>query len=199
MLSLTDMKSSPSRSIPESDIDPPDTTATLGCDAKQEAKIIRITYKHFRSIKSRMDSVIATAAAIIVVYNDTDVSGISRGLEHVEGEETELQTPWQRAIRTHVVINSQILADILRSVIHWNLTDTQLISILPFKGIITHEIAIREAYYNLVMECDSKVVETDQKTSDNASSEGDDRNGNTSLEGSDESNMQPLDATCSPS
>jgi hypothetical protein len=119
-----------------------------------------MNFKDFRLIKPTVYPATVTAA-VIVCYNDTDVRGISKGLEHPGGKRAEFKDPWRDASPTHVAINSQMLAGIITSEIPWNLADTQQIFIRPFKGIVTHETAIRDAYKNLVMECNSEPTNLD--------------------------------------
>jgi hypothetical protein len=62
------------------------------------------------------------------------------------------------------------------------------IFIAPFKGIITHENAIRGAFRKRTAECESEESEKARKSVDPPSTEG-----------SDQSDAQPLDAVSAPS
>ena len=183
---MTDTWSSPTRTIPDSDPNP-DTAVVPDRDAEREAKVSRMTYKEFRLIKPDMNSVELTAA-LIVCYNDNEVPINSKGLGHTESEESELQTPWQIASPTHIAMDSQILVNIIKTETQWKLSETQLIFTWPFKGIITHEVAIREAFRKRNAECESDKAEMDQKGL-----------GSASPDGVHESGTHPLASTSSPS
>jgi hypothetical protein len=155
--------------------------------AEREAKISRMTYKEFRKIKPSMDQP-KDVAAIVVCYNDADMHDTTKQAKHPESEKNELRVPRQDSTPTHIAVNSKVLADVIKPEVEFQLLDNQTIFIAPFKGIVTYESAIREAFKRRTAECESEKAGIDQKSIDPASADN-----------NDESETQPRDADLSSS
>ncbi|CAN9330935.1 unnamed protein product [Alternaria alternata] len=153
--------------------------------AEREAKISRMTYKEFRKIKPSMDQP-EDVAAIVVCYNDADMHDTTKQAKHPESEKNELRVPRQDSTPTHIAVNSKVLADVIKPEVEFQLLDNQTIFIAPFKGIVTYESAIREAFKRRTAECESEEAGIDQKSIDPASADN-----------NDESETQPRDVDLS--
>ncbi|KAG9188828.1 hypothetical protein G6011_07533 [Alternaria panax] len=158
----------PRRVTPRFEPAPPVDIALLNRNAKREAKISRMSYKQFRLIKPDMTPAKATAA-IIVCYDEKEMQDNTKRSTNSENEKTELRVPRQDASPTHIAINSQILADVITPEVDFVLHNESKIFIAPFKGIITYEHAIREAFKRRTAECESEKAGTDQQSVDPAS------------------------------
>ncbi|CAN9398221.1 unnamed protein product, partial [Alternaria alternata] len=142
-----------------------DTNEEPDHSAEREAKISRMTYKEFRKIKPSMAQP-KDVAAIVVCYDDADMHDITKQSKHSDSESDELR--------------------VIKPEVEFQLLDSQMIFIAPFKGIVTYESAIRDAFKRRTAECDSEKAEIDQKSIAPASADD-----------NDESKTQPLDADLS--
>ncbi|CAN9337290.1 unnamed protein product [Alternaria alternata] len=162
-----------------------DTNEEPDHSAEREAKISRMTYKEFRKIKPSMAQP-KDVAAIVVCYDDADMHDITKQSKHSDSESDELRVPRQDSTPTHIAINSKVLAQVIKPEVEFQLLDSQMIFIAPFKGIVTYESKIRDAFKRRTAECDSEKAEIDQKSIAPASADD-----------TDESKTQPLDADLS--
>ncbi|KAL7776412.1 hypothetical protein CFE70_006828 [Pyrenophora teres f. teres 0-1] len=70
--------------------------------------------------------------------------------------------PWQYASPTRIIINSPILAAILSTEAQWRLNPKYTTFRRPYKGLITYESAIREAYWRYTEQHEHQVIWTEQ-------------------------------------
>jgi hypothetical protein len=126
----------------------------FGPEIIQEAKVHRMTYKEFREVKKTVGFV-KTGAAVLVCYDDADMICTSKEPEDKQDGKITQQTPWQNSSPTRVAINSQILADVLTAETPLRISSRNVL-MRPFKAILVHEVAIREAFKRVTEACETE-------------------------------------------
>lgn len=80
-----------------------------------------------------------------------------------DNEETRRMHPWRYASPARIIINSARLAEILSIDVQWRLNATSRNLRRPYKGLITYEAAIREAYIRRKEHCEHEKVRIDKE------------------------------------
>ncbi|KAF7441907.1 SpoVK ATPase of the AAA+ class [Pyrenophora tritici-repentis] len=152
------------RSIP-SHLGPPAAPLALSAStlpvpkrAKAEIpKVCRILYKQICNVKRNVDDEVENSA-IIVLYSEKEVLDCAG----IDNKSAAYAHPWQYASPTRIIINSEKLAAILSSEAQWRLNPTYTTFRRPYKGLITYEAAIRDAYWRYTEQHEHQVIWTEQ-------------------------------------
>ncbi|EFQ86289.1 hypothetical protein PTT_18550 [Pyrenophora teres f. teres 0-1] len=123
----------------------------------KKSKVCRILCKQICNVKRNADREVESSA-IIVLYSEKEVLDCAG----IDNKSIAYTRPWQYASPTRIIINSPILAAILSTEAQWRLNPKYTTFRRPYKGLITYESAIREAYWRYTEQHEHQVIWTEQ-------------------------------------